>query len=168
MNVKIVQADEKLTQAQKQKVEVAGQIEQNTLAAAQIASDISSLETGIRALHPRLPPPLAEKIRTLYERMPADTNNVRVSVAERCQNVLGILNEINKFNAEIAMVYDVRNLSDGKPSEVSCVYVGLGQARLVPAVVLAVLHQQAPPRVHRAAQHGPSRRAARTCRTCAR
>jgi hypothetical protein len=104
------------------------QIEQNTLAAAQLAADVAGLETGIRALHPRLPSPLTEKIRTLYERMPADTNTVRVSVAERCQNVLGILNEINKFNAEIAMVYDVRNLSDGKPSEVSCVYLGLGQA----------------------------------------
>jgi uncharacterized phage infection (PIP) family protein YhgE len=128
MNEKTAQADEKLAQAQKQKAEAIAQIEQNTAMAAQIATDVSGLEAGIRALHPRLPGPLVERIRTLYERMPADTNAVRVSVAERCQNTLGILNEINKFNSEITMGLDVRTLANGKPSEVSCIYVGLGQA----------------------------------------
>lgn len=128
LNERIAQADEKLVQAQKLKADVVVEMEKNNLAAAQLGAGLAGLESHIRALHPALPSPLTEKIRTLYDRMPADTNNVRVSVAERCQNVLGILNEVNKFNAELTMVYDVRNLSDGKPSEVSCLYVGLGQA----------------------------------------
>lgn len=128
MNEKLAQAEEKLAQARKQKAEATVQLEQYSVAASQLATDVSGLEASLRGLHPRLPSPLIEKIRTLYERMPADTNTVRVSIAERCQNVLGVLNEINKFNSEIAMVYDVRSLSDGKPSEVTCVYVGLGQA----------------------------------------
>lgn len=128
MSEKLAQAEEKFAQAQKQKADATAQLGQNSAAVAQLAADVSGLEASLRALHPRLPPPLIEKIRTLYERMPAETNNVRVSIAERCQNVLGVLNEINKFNSDIVMVYDVRNLSDGKPSEVTCVYVGLGQA----------------------------------------
>ena len=128
MNEKLAQANEKLAQAQSQKAVALGEIDQVTVAVTQLSASIAGLEGGIHALHPRLPAPLAETIRTLYERMPTGTNTVRSSVAERCQNVLGVLNAINKFDAELSMVYDVRTLSDGKPSEVRCLYVGLGQA----------------------------------------
>lgn len=128
LNEKLEQSDQKLALAQSQKSAVTRDIDQVTVAITQLADEISGLESGLRTLHPRLPAPLTENIRTLYERMPVDTNNVRVSVAERCQNVLGVLNAINKFHSEISVVFDVRTLSDGKPSEVSCVYVGLGQA----------------------------------------
>jgi hypothetical protein len=47
--------------------------------------------------------------------------------------VLGILNEVNKANSEIAVNYEVHELADGKPSEVQAIYVGLAQAYYVNA-----------------------------------
>ncbi len=38
------------------------------------------------------------------------------------------MNEVNKANGEITLATEVRTLSDGKPSEVKTVYLGLGQA----------------------------------------
>ncbi|HEV8375661.1 MAG TPA: DUF3450 family protein [Candidatus Polarisedimenticolia bacterium] len=89
------------------------------------------LEARIRALQPRLPDPLKEKIAPLTSRMPADSAHSAASSAERFQNIAGILNEINKFNGEITVTSEIRSLSDGKPAEVRVVYVGLGQAYFV-------------------------------------
>ncbi|HZN55252.1 MAG TPA: DUF3450 family protein [Candidatus Polarisedimenticolaceae bacterium] len=91
------------------------------------------MEGGLRALEPRLPDPLRQKIRPLFERIPADPKSTAVSLAERYQNIVGILNEIGKFNNDITMVTEVRTLSDGKPAEVRTVYVGLAQAYFVSA-----------------------------------
>jgi hypothetical protein len=65
--------------------------------------------------------------------MSDDPSHARASVAERFQNVLGILNELNKANTEINVNYEVRALADGKPSEVRVLYVGLAQAYYVSA-----------------------------------
>lgn len=96
-----------------------------------LARDAAELEAGLRALLPRLPEPVQEKVKALFDRIPADAASTKVSLAERYQNVAGILNEINKFNNEITMVTEVRTLGDGKPSEVRTVYVGLAQAYYV-------------------------------------
>jgi hypothetical protein len=98
---------------------------------AGLATEAGELEAGLKALLPRLPEPLRDKVKLLFDRMPADAASTKVSLAERYQNVAGILNEINKFNNDITMVTEVRTLSDGKPSEVRTVYVGLAQAYYV-------------------------------------
>src|SRR5262245_61388660 len=96
-----------------------------------LAMEAGDLEAGLRALLPRLPEPLQEKVKPLFDRMPVDAASTKVSLAERYQNVAGVLNEINKFNNDITMVTEVRTLGDGKPSEVRTVYVGLAQAYYV-------------------------------------
>jgi hypothetical protein len=63
--------------------------------------------------------------------MPADSANTKVSLAERYQNVLGILNELTKLNNEVTLVSEIRTLSSGKPAEVKTLYVGLAQAYYV-------------------------------------
>lgn len=88
----------------------------------------TDLEGRLQALEPQLPEPLRSKVASLYGRMPKDPASTTVSVAERFQNVVGILNEANKFNGEITMVNEVRTLSSGKPAEVRTIYAGLGQA----------------------------------------
>jgi hypothetical protein len=74
-----------------------------------------------------VPAPLQEKLQPLFQRLPEDPVNTKVAVAERFQNVLGILNEINKSNNEITVGFEVRTLADGRPSEVQSLYVGLAQ-----------------------------------------
>jgi hypothetical protein len=51
-----------------------------------------------------------------------------MSLSERFQNVVGILNELNKFSREITEATEVRDLPDGSSAEVTVLYLGLGQA----------------------------------------
>jgi hypothetical protein len=95
---------------------------------ARLEAEVGRLEADLRSLQPGLPPFVLEKIDPLIRRIPEPGKPAKSSVAERFQNVLGILNEIHKANSEITVATEVRALSDGKPSEVRTVYVGLGQA----------------------------------------
>jgi hypothetical protein len=89
---------------------------------------VTQFETHLRRLHGALPAPVQEKLAPLYQRMPADGAPTRASAAERFQNVLGVLNEINRMNGEITLASEIRTLADGRPSEVRTVYLGLAQA----------------------------------------
>ena len=102
-------------------------------AAAAVAARTAGLERDLKALMPRLPEPIKAKVEPLVARMPADPEHTNISVAERLQNVVGILNEVGKFNGEITLATEVRTLADGKPSEVRTIYVGLAQAYYVSA-----------------------------------
>lgn len=102
-------------------------------AATALARSAGEIEAQLQALFPSLPEPLQSKLRPLVERMPAAAADTKQSLAERFQNVVGILNEINQFNHQITMATEVRTLSDGKPAEVKTIYVGLGQAYFVSA-----------------------------------
>jgi hypothetical protein len=86
------------------------------------------MEGQIRKLAKQMPEPIATKLQPLLQRMPAEGAPSRVSTAERFQNVLGILNELNRANSEITVAYEIRTLADGTSSEVQVIYVGLAQA----------------------------------------
>jgi hypothetical protein len=45
--------------------------------------------------------------------------------------VIGVLNAINKFNADITLTNEVRAMPDGSSAEVKALYLGLGQAYYV-------------------------------------
>lgn len=102
-------------------------------ASADLAQSVKAMESEVRRLFKTLPEPIQQKLQPLYQRIPEDPDNTRVTVAERFQNVLGILNEVNKDNNEITVNYEVRTLADGKPSEVRAMYVGLAQGYYVSA-----------------------------------
>ena len=56
-----------------------------------------------------------------------------MTIAERYQNVVGVLNEVNKFNQDIHVVSELMELPD-QPSvkaQVRAIYFGLGQAYYV-------------------------------------
>jgi Protein of unknown function (DUF3450) len=94
----------------------------------ELATKAATMESAVRELHVSLPDPVRERIQPLFARLPEPSAETRVTAAERFQNVLGILNEVNKANGEIHVTYEVRNLADGKPNEVRVMYVGLAQA----------------------------------------
>jgi uncharacterized protein DUF3450 len=98
-----------------------------------LSGTIADLETALGGLNTRFPEPLRSRIKPLVDRMPIDPAHTKVSLAERFQNVVGILNEANKFDNDISMTSEVRTLSDGTPAEVRVIYVGLGQAYFVSA-----------------------------------
>jgi len=100
---------------------------------AKLAERVLGMEGEVRSVFQALPEYLQTKLQPLYQRIPEDAANTRATVAERFQNVLGILKLVNEANGEITVNYEVRTLADGKPSEVRALYIGLAQAFYVSA-----------------------------------
>ncbi len=130
---KTKQAQAAIAESDKKRKDLLGEDEQLRTAGSQLAEAVATMEAEVRRLFKVLPDPVQTRLQPLYKRIPEDPNKVRVSTAERFQNVLGILNEVNKANNEISVSYEVRNLADGRPSEVKVMYVGLAQAYYVSA-----------------------------------
>lgn len=125
---KLTESNRVLGEARQDRAENAAAERKLDEAALGLAEQVTALESDVRRLHPVLPPAVQEKVSALYNRIPDDAATTTISVGERFQNVVGVLNEVHKANGEITLVTEIRNLSDGKPSEVQTVYVGLGQA----------------------------------------
>jgi hypothetical protein len=118
----------KTTEADRQREELVKQNEELKAAAVLLEEKASALEEGILAFSPRLPVPLADKIKPLKSRIPAIGSESKASLAERYQNALGILNEVVKFNTDIVLVTERRSLGTNREVEVESLYLGLGQA----------------------------------------
>lgn len=130
---KIKAADTAITETETKRSEFVAQIDQLKATDAAMADKLTAMEDEIRKLMVQLPFPISEKLQPLYQRIPADPAKARISVAERLQNVLGILNEVNKSNNEIFVNFEVHTLADGKPAEVQVIYVGLAQGYYISA-----------------------------------
>lgn len=130
---KIAQAESSVAEANAKREELMQENQELKDATTQLVDAVSAMEGDVRSLRVILPEPLKPKLEPLYQRIPEDSSKTRVSVAERFQNVLGILNELNKANGEITVNYEVRTMADGKPAEVRAFYVGLAQAYFVSA-----------------------------------
>ncbi len=133
LNEKIKQAETGIEEASKKRKDLQAENDQFKAAGVQLTDAVSGMEGEVRRLFKQLPDPVRARLQPLFERIPEDPSKTRVSAAERFQNVLGILNEVNKANNEITVSYEVHTLADGNPSEVKAIYVGLGQAYYVSA-----------------------------------
>ena len=102
-------------------------------ASEELGKIVTKLESKTLSLNNQLPEPIRERIKPLSQRIPEDPNKTELSLSQRFQNVIGILNELNKFNHEITVTSEVRKLSDGSSVEVTALYIGLGQAYYVNA-----------------------------------
>ena len=129
------QAESGMAEADKKRDEMITENEKLKAAEALLTNGVMGMEEEVRKLRlfKQLPEPILAKLQPLYQRLPEDSLSTKASTAERFQNVLGILNELNKANNEITVSYEVHNLSNGKPSEVKAIYVGLAQAYYVSA-----------------------------------
>jgi hypothetical protein len=121
-------AEESISEADKKRVELVKENDELKNAAETLAGIVAQLEVRTLALVKRLPDPIRDRIKPLTQRLPADPAETKLSLAMRFQNVIGILNEVNKFNRAIEMTSEVRTLDDGTVAEVTALYIGLGQA----------------------------------------
>jgi phage shock protein A len=101
---------------------------QLTEAAESLEAAIGPLEQRTRELLARAPDPLTARVAPLAQRLPNDPATTKLSLSERYQNVIGILNEVGKFNQDVHVTSEVRPMEDGTTQEVDALYVGLGQA----------------------------------------
>jgi FtsZ-binding cell division protein ZapB len=88
---------------------------------------VASLEDRTRQLLQRLPDPIRERVKPLSQRLPEKPVETRLSLSERFQNIVGILNEVDKFNRDITVASEMRKLPDGSAAEVIALYIGIGQ-----------------------------------------
>jgi hypothetical protein len=114
-----------------QKAELVEQNERLKEASQALAERIAELEGRTRALLPRLPESLQERVQPLSQRIPDDPVATKASLSERAMNVVGILNQVTKFQREVSVTSEVRVLPGGATAEVAALYVGLGQAYYV-------------------------------------
>lgn len=130
---KIKQAESGVAEVSKKRDDLLVENEQLKVVGTQLTDGVTGMESEVRRLFKAMPEPIQTKLSPLAQRIPEDPANARVSAAERFQNVLGILNELNKANNELTVGYEVHTLAGGKPSEVQAIYVGLAQAYYVSA-----------------------------------
>jgi len=91
----------------------------------------ASIEGKITKLIPRLPVPLQEIVKPLLQRVPADPATTKMAAAERVQVIVGLLNEIDKFNNAVSVFSEKRKNEKGDEIAVETLYVGLGAAYFV-------------------------------------
>jgi len=130
---KVDKSSEDIAAEAKRKANLEKELESANTAPKVLAEGIEFLEGKILALKQVLPSPVLEKTKALYTRVPDDPKTTKVSLAERYQNVLGILNEADKANNDLMLTIEVREIEGAKPTECETLYVGLAQAYFVNA-----------------------------------
>ena len=96
-----------------------------------LRNTVTDLEARTGSLLTRLPEPVVERVKPISQRFPKDAATTELSLSERFLNVIGVLNAVNKFNRDITVTSEVRELEGGVSAEVAALYLGIGQAYYV-------------------------------------
>lgn len=91
----------------------------------------AALEGKIQQLVPRLPAPLQDILKPMLNRIPKDPASTQAPPTERMQVVVGILNELDKFNNAVSVFSEKQKNEKGEEVAVETLYVGLGAAYFV-------------------------------------
>ena len=91
----------------------------------------TGFEAQIKKLVPQMPTPSQDILKKDLARIPADPANTKILAAERVQTLVGILNEIDKFNNALNVFSERRKTAKGDEVAVETVYIGLGAAYFV-------------------------------------
>ena len=117
-------------QAEKERVEAETLLKASNEGIAPAQEFAVQFESSIRALLPRFPEPLKDILKPLLTRLPGSTNT-QMRITDRTQVLLGIMNELDKFNNAVNVFSDKRQNDKGGEVSVETVYVGLGSAYFV-------------------------------------
>lgn len=133
LNNKVAQSNKTISEEDTRKSNLQRDLDAAKSATQSLIEAAAALEKEILKLKTILPDPILKKVQALYDRIPEDPNSTKVSLAERYQNILGILNEADKANNELMVLSEVREIAGATPTEVETIYVGLAQAYFVNA-----------------------------------
>ncbi|MBN2511455.1 MAG: DUF3450 family protein [Sedimentisphaerales bacterium] len=125
---KIIDAENSIAEADKKRSDMVSENEKFRAVSSSLGNSLALLEQRTQQLVCRLPDPIQQRLKPLSQRLPTDPEQTKLSLAERFQNVVGILNEVDKSNREITVCSEVRTLPDGSSVEVASLYIGIGQA----------------------------------------
>jgi hypothetical protein len=130
---RILNAEEHTTEADKKREELTEENEILKKASRAVEAIMPDMEAQIRELVKWFPATLNDRIEKLVKRMPAANRakKTRVGLGERVQNIVGILQEVEKFDRQITLVTELKQLESGEIAQVKTVYIGLGQGYFV-------------------------------------
>ncbi len=120
-----------ITEEDKKRADLVEENEGLKEASESLKTAVTALEARTRALLDRLPESLRSDVQPLSQKFPDDPETTKLSLGIRFQNVIGVLNHLNKRNREITLTSELRTLDDGTRAEVTTVYVGIAQAYFV-------------------------------------
>jgi len=100
-------------------------------ALAKGAEAATALEARLRTLAPQFPPPLMANVEQSLQKFPEDPANTRMDAVTRLRIILGVINEVDKFNTSVNLGTEVQKQANGTEVQVQTLYLGLGQAYFV-------------------------------------
>jgi hypothetical protein len=125
---KTIEEEGKITDADKQRDELVQQNDALKEVGKLQEERVVDLEKRMISLVKRLPGPLESKLRPLIGQIPQGDVETKQSLSQRYATVMGIMNEVNKFNMDIVLATERRDLGEGLEAEVETLYFGLGHA----------------------------------------
>jgi len=128
---KITKTQQEIAESEKKIAELKQVNETLKKGLAPLQHDIRTLELRVLSLVSRTSETVRQRVAPLTQRIPTTPTTSKLSISERYQNVIGVLNELNKVAREISIASEVRALKDGKQAEVTVFYIGLSQAYYV-------------------------------------
>ena len=128
MRARVEEAKKSIADADKKREELVEENERLKTASTSLTTTAAKLEADTKALDAVLPDPLRAKIKPLVQRIPTDPENTESSLSERFQNVVGTLDQVNRFHRELTVTNELRTLEGGAKAEVNVLYLGVGKA----------------------------------------
>jgi hypothetical protein len=117
----------KAAEGQGTRAEYSNRIEELNRAQSVVLGKLPKFETQLRELAEFFPSPLRNSISKLMTSMPANSQKTNLGPGQRLAIVVGILNEVDKFNKDVTTTQEI-HMIDGKQIQVEVMYLGLGQA----------------------------------------
>lgn len=131
LRTSIAESEEKIAETGDRVAKLGGENASLRTVAEAIADRLVGLEARTRELLPRLPAPLAERVRPVSQSLPKASEDTDLTITQRFTTVVTILNAVNKFHREISVSNENRELADGSTASVAVLYAGLGAAYYV-------------------------------------
>lgn len=134
LNKRIEEARKSIAEADEKYGELEKEHKDRKEVSAKLAERIATLEERTLKLLPRVPQALATKVEPISQRLPGAKGEPQegqpkeLSLSIRYQNVIGVLNGIDKWNRGVTLANERRDLGTGRSVTVSVLYIGLGQA----------------------------------------
>lgn len=119
------------TQVEKERLETEALLKASNDGLAPAQQFAGDFEAELTKLVPRLPAPLQDILKPLLARLPVEPSKTKMKPTERVQVIVGILNELDKFNTAVTIFSEKRKNASGAEMAVETVYVGLGAAYFV-------------------------------------
>ena len=102
-------------------------------AAAGLNEEIAGLEARVGELLAKLPTTLRDSLTNLSQKLPEDPEETEATLGARFLTVVGLLNQINKFQNDIHVEPETLEFGDGPKLQVNVMYLGISRAYFVDA-----------------------------------